>query len=449
MNYSTITNRVNVITNNIEQNDTENAIYNVISFLLYPDNKDRESLSQYIDEIIEENKLLVDFYNKSGTWDKMFGPNFTSDKIIGTTQFKDTMLNLLQANIVLKRKSKGISEEYAEITLGDLDVIKTQPETTSTTNTTTTTTVNANTSAPKPTSQDVNPIDYNFKTSRSRNEILRNNLELRRIVEQNNLERLDEEIKILTELQAYKKALKAHNQSGGHSSNKNKYIISNKKLFQLGGTWQQDLETSIKAKYSDYTLEDINNVIEKKIIDHKTMHNDIEQLDAQIKNAYNKTGGGDLTKSSFYEQLDLLLTKMTKIAIPLTQSISSEQKKEINQIIMDIQTAASVELNINMDNLLNELKSRYENLFNLEDAVKQTNLSNKLDITNELVSNKQVYTRLADNIIDTIGKIKARARNISMPPSIQKISEKIPLPMIDTSGSKYNKKYIVIKSNKL
>ena len=442
MNYSTITNRVNVITNNIEQDDTENAIYNVISFLLYPDNKDRESLSQYIDEIIEENKLLVDFYNKPGTWDRMFGSNFTSDKIIGTTQFKDTMLNLLQANIVLKRKSKGISEEYAEITLGDLNAIKTQPGTIPTT--TTPNTTNTNTFAHKLTSEDVNPIEYNFAKNRTSDQIKKNNLELKRIVELNNLERLDEEIRILTELQAYKTALKAHNQSGGHGSNKNKYIISNKKLFQLGGTWLQDLEKSIKSKYSDYTLEDINKVIEEKIIDHATITRLIDQLDTQIKIASNKTGGG-ITKSSFYEQLDLLLNKINKIALPLNQSISLDQQKEIYQIIEYLQETAA-ELNINMDNLLNELKSRYENLFNLANAIKQTILTGKVDITNELDYNKKMYAKLADNILDTIAKLSARSRNIPMPASMNNITEKIPLPMIN--NIKYNKKYIVIKSSK-
>jgi hypothetical protein len=42
--------------------------------------------------------------------------------------------------------------------------------------------------------------------------------------------------------------------------------------------------------------------------------------------------------------------------------------------------------------------------------------------------------------MDTIGKLKARARN-----PIQ--TEKIPLPMINTNAPRFNKKYIVIKSN--
>ena len=477
MNYTTITDRVNVITNNIAHDDTENAIYNIISFLLYPDNQDRESLSQYIDEIIEENKLLIDYYNQPGSWNKMFGPNFSAAKIIGTTDFKNIMLNLLQANIVLKRKSKGISEEYADITLGDIDMIKQQP-TSATTSTTTTTTTST---APPLTPANVNPIEYNPKSVLNSNQIYQDNLKLRLIVEEYNLERLKEEMRILKEIQANRIA--QANQKGGHSYNKIKYIISNKKLFQLGGTWQQDMETNIKAKYADYTISDIAKVIENKQTEITNINNAIKLIDTQIAKpnvTENKKGGG-LAESIFFEQLDTLLNNISNTKITLNETISAEQQREIIQIIMDLQAVAT-ELNINMDNLLNELIAKYKDLFNIEETIKKNKTSGKLDVSSEKNTRAELSAKLADNIMDTIAKLSARARNpphistsiripmpaialetalapalapapaLSLSPALapspaSSQSVKIPLPMINTNVPKY-KKYIVIKSSK-
>jgi hypothetical protein len=439
MNYSTIADRENIIKDNIVHDDTENAIYNIISFLLYPDNKDRESLSQYIDEIIEENKLLIDYYNYPGAWTKIFGTNFTSDKIIGTSDFKNTMLNLLQANILLKRKSKGISEVYADIAIGDINTIKTQSNI-QTDSTKDSNTKDSNALLPP----NINQKDYYFPPNHTTEQIISQNLNLRKLVEEYNLERLKEEIRILTELQAYKTALNAHNksnQTGGNIYHNIKYIISNKKLFQLGGTWQQDLETIIKSKYSDYTIKDIAEVIIQKKEEEEKIDSTIKQIETQLKNSDNKTGGGRIKSAKdFYTQLDILLNKINNNAIPLNETISSEQQTEINQIITNIQKTAA-ELNINVDNLLYDLIAKYKDLFNIVDAVKQAKTTGKLDVSSEINSRKKLYTKLADNIMDTIGKLKARARNPMQ-------TEKIPLPMINTNAPRFNKKYIVIKSNK-
>ena len=97
--------QIKMITENIAHNDGETAMYNIVSFLLYPDESTKSNLAKYIDEIIEETKLLSQF-NNVGL--HVFGKDFTAENIIGSSDFFEIITNLLKTNVLLKQKTNAM-----------------------------------------------------------------------------------------------------------------------------------------------------------------------------------------------------------------------------------------------------------------------------------------------------------------------------------------------------